>query len=88
MPWLILLSLTPAHRPVRICGALLAAVAAIGWIANRVSGKANAIERAMTTVTEYAPLGIVILAAIAILAYFYTTFRAPANSLATGGTTR
>ena len=88
MPWLILLSLTPAHRWVRVGGAILAAVAAVGWIANRVSGNANAIERAMTTLTEYSPLGILILAAIAIPAYLYTALRAPANALAAGGTTK
>jgi len=73
VPWLIVLSMTPAHMWVRIGGASLAAVAAIGWIVNRVSGVSNAIERAMNTVTEFAPVGILILALVAIPAYFYTT---------------
>jgi len=72
VPWLIVLSMTPAHKWVRIGGASLAAVAAIGWIVNRVSGVSNAIERAMNTVTEFAPVGILILALVAIPAYFYT----------------
>lgn len=69
VPWLILLSLTPAHSTVRVGGALLASVAALGWIANRVSGNSNSIERAMTTLTDYAPFGVLILAMIAIPSY-------------------
>ncbi len=75
-PWLIILSQTPAHRRVRCGGAVLSAVAALGWIVNRVSGESNAVERAMSTVTEYAPAGILILALIALPAYFYKTLSA------------
>ncbi len=74
-PWLILLSLTPAHRWVRVVGAALAAVASVGWMANRVSGISNPIDRAMLPVTEFAPLGIFVLATIAIPAYFHTTYQ-------------
>ena len=81
VPWLILLSLTPAHQWVRTGGALLSAVAAAGWIMNRVSGESNGIERWMTAATEFAPLGILILAFIAIPAYFYTTLSTPARCL-------
>lgn len=77
IPWLILLNLTPAHRWVRIGGAMFAGIAAIGWIANRVSGQSNAIERAMNTVTRVSPLGILILAVIAISSYI---FQAVANN--------
>jgi len=66
VPWLILLSLTPAHRWVRLSGEVLAAIAAAGWIVNRLSGESNGVERLMTTVTDFAPLGILILALIAI----------------------
>lgn len=79
MPWLIVLSTTPAHRVVRIGGALLAGTAAIGWIVNRVSGESNGVERAMTTVTEYAPLAVVMLALVAMPAYFYTKQWGPVN---------
>ncbi|HWB96245.1 MAG TPA: HupE/UreJ family protein [Bryobacteraceae bacterium] len=81
VPWLILLSLTPAHKWVRMGGALLAAVAALGWIVNRVSGESNGIERLMTTVTRFSPLGILLLAFIAIPAYMYATFWGQANCL-------
>ncbi|HEY3739907.1 MAG TPA: HupE/UreJ family protein [Bryobacteraceae bacterium] len=73
VPWLILLSMTPAHTWVRVIGASLAGVAALGWIVSRVSGQSNPIDRVMESVTQYSPLGIVVLAMIAIPAYIYTT---------------
>ena len=73
VPWLILLSLTPFYQWVRISSALLAALAALGWIATRVSGAPNVIERSMQAVTQYSPLAILLLALIAIPAYFYTS---------------
>jgi hypothetical protein len=72
-PWLILLGLTPAHAPVRIGGALFAALASCGWILSRVTGNSNAIERAMNSAPDFAPLGILLLAVIAIPAYFFRT---------------
>ena len=72
MPWLIVLSKTAAHSWVRISGAVLAGIAAIGWIANRVSGESNAIEQAMEVVTRFSPVGILMLAAVAIPAYLST----------------
>lgn len=81
VPWFILLSLTPAHKWVRLCGGGLAAIASAGWIVNRVSGESNSIERLMTTLTEYAPLGILILAVVAIPAYLYTTVIAQGTAL-------
>jgi hypothetical protein len=75
VPWLILLSLTPVHRRVRTGGAVLAAVAAAGWIVNRVSGESNWIERGMSAITSVAPIGIFILATIAIVAYLTSTAR-------------
>jgi hypothetical protein len=79
MPWLILLSQTPAHPWIRRSGALLAAAAAVGWIANRVSGVSNVVERSTATATDLAPLGILILAFAAIPAYIYTMLRMPAE---------
>lgn len=75
VPWLILLSLTPFYTPVRIVSAALAAIAALGWIVSRVSGESNIIDRGMETVTEYAPLGILLLALLALPAYIYRSWR-------------
>ncbi|MCB1022516.1 MAG: HupE/UreJ family protein [Bryobacterales bacterium] len=71
IPWLVLLSMTPAHRPVRIAGALLSATAAAGWIVSRISGQPNPVDRAMTFASEYAPLAVLVLALIATSAYAY-----------------
>lgn len=70
-PWLVLVSLTPSHRWVRYGGAVLAATAAVGWIANRVSGQANLVERWLDGATTFAPLGILLLALIAIPSYLF-----------------
>ncbi|HEY3839317.1 MAG TPA: HupE/UreJ family protein [Bryobacteraceae bacterium] len=75
MPWLILLSRTDAGRWVRFGGALLAGTAAIGWMVNRVTGLANGFEQFMETVTRFAPLGILVLALVAIPSYLHATFR-------------
>ena len=86
VPWFIVLSLTPAHPWVRVGGALLSGVAACGWILNRISGESNVVERLMTAVTAFAPLGVLVLAGIAIPAYFYTMFTARTNCVAEGET--
>ena len=80
-PWLILLSLTPAQKWIRLGGASLAAIAAAGWVVNRMSGESNGIERLMTTVTGFAPLGILLLAVVAISAYLYAALLTPATCL-------
>jgi hypothetical protein len=73
MPWLVLLSLTPLYPRVRVVCAVLAAIAALGWMMNRVTGRGNVIESAMQTATDYAPLGILPLALTALPAYLYFT---------------
>jgi hypothetical protein len=75
IPWFILLSHTAAHQWVRCGGAVFAAIASVGWIVNRISGHSNIIERGMNSVTTLAPLGILILALVAIPAYSYTLLR-------------
>ena len=81
IPWLVLLSMTPAHRWVRVGGAVLAGIASIAWIASRVSGEANAVEQAMNTATRYSPLGILILALTAVPAYAYHSWKAARGAL-------
>ena len=69
VPWLILLSRTPVYKWIRIAGASLAAVAAVAWIAERVSGSSNSIAGFVQNISQYAHLGILLLALIALLAY-------------------
>ncbi len=75
MPWLILLALTPAYKFVRIIGASFAAIAAVAWIVERVSGDANLVSSFIEKITEYAPLGILILAVIAFFVYGWQSFK-------------
>ncbi|MBL8205992.1 MAG: HupE/UreJ family protein [Blastocatellia bacterium] len=72
MPWLTLLSLTPFYKGVRISSAMLAVLAALGWMATRISGVPNAIERAMEAVTQFSPLAVLLLALVAIPTYLYS----------------
>lgn len=75
LPWLILLASSEGvHRWVRIGGATFAAIAACGWILNRVTGEPNSIERAMAAAGDLAPAGIFILAGIALPVHLYQSF--------------
>ena len=65
-PWFILLSFTTVYKYVRIADASFAAIAAIGWIAERVSGNPNFIGNFLQNISEYAPFGILILAVFAL----------------------
>lgn len=71
IPWLMLLSRTPAYPTVRLSGALLAAVAAVAWVAERVTGQRNGLAEGVERVTEYAPYGLALLAALTL----YCTWR-------------
>lgn len=67
-PWLILLSLTPTYSWARASCAALAMIAALGWIAERITGDENVIGMALQQAPRYAPIGILILALLALLA--------------------
>lgn len=69
VPWFILIAQTKVYKPVRIAGAFLSSVAAIAWIAERVSGKSNVVADAVQNGSEYAPFGILALAFIALSAF-------------------
>ncbi|MFD1145279.1 HupE/UreJ family protein [Larkinella insperata] len=69
IPWLMLLSRTPAYPAVRLTGALLAAVAALAWVAERVSGRVNPLTRGIEQAATQAPC---LLALLALLALFCT----------------
>lgn len=67
IPWLMLLSCTPAYRLVRLTGAFLATVAAIAWVVERISGEPNFLTKGVEQVANYAPYGLGILALVALL---------------------
>jgi hypothetical protein len=70
VPWLILLSQTDWYKWFRIFGASLAGLMSLAWIAERVSGRPNAISKIAAHIDQYA-IGLIIgLAAIAVLLFF------------------
>lgn len=66
MPWLLLLARTPAYPAVRGVGALLAGVAAVAWLAERLLGHANPLTQFIGQAVPYAPwlLGALALTAL------------------------
>ncbi|GAB4038859.1 HupE/UreJ family protein [Spirosoma gilvum] len=71
IPWLMLLSRTPAYTTVRLLGALLASIAALAWIVERVSGQSNWLTKGIEAVVGYAPYGLIVLALLSL----YLTWR-------------
>ena len=64
VPWLILLSRTALYKWVRIPAAVLAGIAALGWIVEWVSGNTNFITEILGQLTPYAVWLIVALAIV------------------------
>ncbi|MCK8495062.1 HupE/UreJ family protein [Spirosoma sp. RP8] len=67
IPWLMLLSRTQAYGLVRLTGALLAAIAAIAWVVERITGQPNSLTQGIELVSPYAPYGLGVLAILALL---------------------
>jgi hypothetical protein len=70
VPWLILLSQTPSYPAVRVGGAVLAAVAALAWIAERISTQANLLTALVARVAHYAPWLLAALAMAAVVSFW------------------
>ena len=66
IPWLILLARTPAYSPLRIGGAIFAAAASLGWIAERGLAIRNPFEPIVNALAHH-PLALVIVLAVAAL---------------------
>jgi HupE / UreJ protein len=80
MPWLILLARTPAYTPVRVVGALLASLAALGWLGERL-GYANTLGTFANNLASYSVWVIVGLACLAIVATLWQRSRPKLSSL-------
>jgi hypothetical protein len=78
VPWLLLLARTPQYRAVRLVGAALAAFAALAWVAERLTTQRNGLATLVDQVVGYAPVGLVLLAALAL---FLTWRQRPARPL-------
>jgi len=67
IPWLLLLSRTPAYQVVRLVGALLAGVAAVAWVIERLTNQSNGLTKGVEQLAAYAPYGLALLALLALL---------------------
>ncbi|MGI4742742.1 MAG: HupE/UreJ family protein [Janthinobacterium lividum] len=72
IPWLLLLSCTPAYPAVRVGGAVLASLAALAWIAERLTGKANVLTVLVAQAVPYALWLLGALAVGAVLVFWKT----------------
>jgi hypothetical protein len=73
-PWLILLSRTSTYPYIRIVGAILAAIAALAWVIQRVSDKTNIITDLVQKLVQYAPWMILLLIIAAIISFSWERY--------------
>lgn len=66
MPWLILLAQTSVYVPVRVFGAAIAGLAALGWLGARL-GYANGLSAIADGLNPYGPWVVVALAGLALI---------------------
>jgi hypothetical protein len=76
VPWLIVLSKYRIYKYVRLCGAILASVAAFAWLAERISGKQNIISVYLEKSANYGKYLVLIVTIITL----YTLLRNPRKS--------
>lgn len=67
VPWIILLNQSSIYNYVRNLLALLAGIAALGWVSERITGHSNWIAFFMSKSTQYAPYIIGMLAITALI---------------------
>lgn len=70
VPWLIILSRRPLYGYIRITGAVVAGVAALAWMVERITGQTNFITLGLETSRAYLPWGIVGLAGLALVSWW------------------
>ena len=69
LPWLLLLARTPLYTPVRVAGAAVAALAALGWFGERV-GLSNPLGAFADGLSAYGPWALAGLALFALTAFW------------------
>jgi hypothetical protein len=70
VPWLFILSYNNLYKGLRIAVAAVAAVASIGWMAERITGKPNVIGSVIMLAPGYATWLLVGLIVAAIMSFF------------------
>lgn len=78
IPWIILLSDTPAYKIVRVTAATFAGIAATAWIAERSTGIENKISSLLLQGSKYGYVAILLLAIITISVFIRQRFK-PGN---------
>lgn len=68
MPWLLLLSTTCAYPVFRVLGAAFAAVAAVGWIADRAMGLPDLVDPVVDVLAAHLLRILAFLAFMSVLA--------------------
>jgi hypothetical protein len=71
IPWLLLLSRTLFYTFFRVFGAILAGIAAIGWITERLLETPNFITILIEKAANYAFWLLVVLIVVSVIAYFF-----------------
>ncbi|MBE7174164.1 MAG: HupE/UreJ family protein [Williamsia sp.] len=82
IPWLMLLSTTPVYKWMRIFAAVSAAVAALSWIMERISGDPNFVTIAISKMSPYSPwyiLGLVIISMGTYMWYRKKSYSTPSK---------
>jgi hypothetical protein len=82
VPWLVVLACTPIYGIVRSGGALVAAIAALGWIGERAFGMANPTGQWVESVAAHGGLFVGLLATVTFVASVQTRLARKANRLA------
>ncbi|MBP7140486.1 MAG: HupE/UreJ family protein [Opitutaceae bacterium] len=72
VPWLLLLSRTPAYATVRVAGALFAGAAALGWMGERTLNWPNPLNTVVDAIAIHAMESLAILAAMAVIAWIWS----------------
>ena len=80
MPWLVVLARTPVYTPVRVVGAVVAAVAAVGWFGERV-GFAGPLSAFANSLGPYGPWVLVGLAGLALATLLVRGVKRPPSSV-------
>jgi hypothetical protein len=71
IPWLILLSKTIFYKGIRMAGAVLAAIAALGWMTERFLQQSNLLTQTIEQMATYNAWIIVALACVSIACYWF-----------------
>ena len=69
IPWIILLSKTIFYKGIRMAGAILAAIAALGWMTERALQQSNQLTQLIEQVAAYSPWVVLVLACAAGAGY-------------------